>query len=969
MVLKETQARRGLTKSSIERTSLAESTSIDELLGVSNRNLEYEDSDYSYPPCTYYYPKKKSKFNRYDDDWYNPCKEDLPTSFPTVAPKSRPPSPFYSTTTDTPRPTIPIPPYAPTTEPATVSKPSLRPSSPSNEDLIVEALPIIRFPISEEEESINISARTPFNPIFDNMTEEEETPSCLQVQSGQVLHTSVNFTIYYEYELLLANREADLTTTVWPEIDRAFQQFLALNLIECDIDVETDGASTTFASPLRGISSNPIDSAGSQYPDGWRSDVHPNNSGTLASSCKNIVIDDDILNEREIFCDVVMGSITLYLSDVTNTDNIIDTSALFEEYRNDVLQSLRDDINSDSGEILHSFDESIGIYGIYFVSKPVDLKDSGVTLMITQTKENDKDLVDSAKSSTSAIAASLTVFTLFVMIAVGFFIHQKKKLLNGTDLNLKELTTPRMDDDEHGFWGPDEFYDLDIGNSNKEVDGTSSRNNSKELTKKRESTQTYDLEQPRDPDGDIPRIPSSDFATLYGLEDNDTDETFARFNYSQAGVSMELLSPETVVNTYNPSKCNSSPAFVSTLSYFEASLDDYPDDELTTREIMMPRARSPSEDSPDSYDTPVDSSVTEYADGIFKERSEPIVTSRTSPSSTTTNSALDYILSIGSSIISSAASSKNESKNNNESMGTPRATLDDSSLSRTTLGMERCLSQGKMNNKTPFDNPLLSKTRLKESSISTVETPDLKSKDNSAPMENFSPISILDWIMRTPSTSLVYHDADTSSSNEMTPNSDYEERIVKISPSPSSRSQYFMDRRKAIENRFQNYRQSLSESINNMNDSTSTSWSASREFTRSVSLYKNSDRSPQILGASPRSVTHVGAQRSCNKIVHEISLKTSNGTVGEQRKSTPSKDITTTECVQEKRRSRVPKITRVRKQYTSLNDIEAILDDDQEWRNFPEKDDEEKRVMNTFLSSRSSVQIKPAQFQADTVIL
>jgi len=225
--------------------------------------------------------------------------------------------------------------------------------------------------------------------------------------------------------------------------------------------------------------------------------------------------------------------------------------------------------------------------------------------------------------------------------------------------------------------------------------------------------------------------------------------------------------------------------------------------------------------------------------------------------------------------------------------------------------------------------------------------------------------------LKTPSPRLS-SDTDTAGSNdESTGSSDHEEQLVEVSPSPSSRSEYLMNRRKALENRFQNYRRSLSESINTMNDPASGSWTASREFSRSISLYKNSDpSSPAILGASPRcnGTTRVRTPSPGNKLICGITPKISNKTIDEQIISI-SPGGSTKERVQEKQRFRPPRTPRVRKNYTSLNDIEDILDNDHGWRVSSKKDDDEKKVMDTFLSSRSYTKTEPVQFQADTVIL
>ena len=286
-----------------------------------------------------------------------------------------------------------------------------------------------------------------------------------------------------------------------------------------------------------------------------------------------------------------------------------------------------------------------------------------------------------------------------------------------------------------------------------------------------------------------------------------------------------------------------------------------------------------------------------------------------------------------------------------------------------TLGIER----------SPFastaSSPSISahtKTPFKESPTSTVVTPGIKSKLDASSINYCSPTSITDReILKTPPPRLS-SDIDTAGSSESTGSSDHEEQLVEVSPSPSSRLVYLTNRRKALEDRFQNYRRSLSESINTMNDPAGGSWTASRGFTRSASLYKNSDQSsPAILGASPRSIgtSRVRTPSPGNKVLCGITPKTSNMTVDEQIISISPGDSTTTERVQEKQHFRPPRTPRVRNNYTSLNDIEDILDNDHGWRVSSKKDDDEKKVMDAFLSSRSSTKTEPVQFQADAVIL
>jgi hypothetical protein len=1040
VVLKETQlgyaakssnnyirGQQGLVRrSSLPRTSLSESSgdeyesesslhsggSADDrgLQRQADNDIDTKADDDDYPPCTYYYPTKKSKFNKYDDDWYNDCKEDgddddddeadFPTTKPTAAAtiaiaesptedpgrsslsQTKPPSPFYSNDSsleivtapnkvkaNTPRPTIPIPPPAPTTTAAAVSKqPSLRPT-------IAPPAQQIPSPTSWDS-AIVVSEETSVGTVI----REEKQPSCLEAQAGQVVQTSVNFTIYYEYELL-TNREADLTYVVWPAVDEAFQRYIALNFIDCDIDVETDGASTTFTSRLESVSPKPIDSVGTMYPDGWSNEI-ANNISRTSASCTNIVVDDMSLNEEEIFCDVVMGSVTIYLSDVQYMDSASDSSILFLEYRNDIFQSLRGEINAGGDGLSPFLDESLGIHSLYFITEPID-SNLDATLTIPQTIKdgssggsstsvNLSETNQSSSSSIPAVAASLTALTLFFMVASGLFIHRKRKLLDDADASLKQEAktpqTPRMDDDDDvDFFGPEEFYGLDISDDGSGDDSV--LDDSSEdffMSKKSFPRRAYGLNQSLDSEYDIPRLPSSDFATIYGLEEDNIGDDSASFNYSHAGVSMQLLSPDGTVSTYNPTKCDPSPTASS--SYLAPSVVDYPDDESSMRENITSESRSTPDDPPSTSSNSVIMKVAnDILNDVQEEEKEPTTTT---PPNTTSSSTLEYILSLGSSIVSSSPKS-----NTGGASSTP---LKDSPTSiAATLGIERSSYAS------TASSPNISahtKTPFKESPTSIVVTPGIKSKLDASSINYYSPTSITDWgILRTPSPRLS-SDIDTAGSNESTGSSDHEEPPVEDSSSPSSRSVYLMNRRKALENRFQNYRRSLSESINTMNDPVSGSWTASREFTRSVSLYKNSDQSsPAILGASPRSIgtTRVRTPSPGNKLLCGITPKISNMTVDEQIISispgdTTTTTTTTTERVQGKQRfrpPRTPRTPRVRNNYTSLNDIEDILDNDHGWRVSSKKDDDEKKVMDAFLSSRSCTKTEPVQFQADTVIL
>jgi hypothetical protein len=898
---KSIRGRRGLKGSSLQRTTLSESDSENYSSDKKDRVLE------DYPPCTHYYPTPKSKFNKYDDDWYEPCQtveSEYPTADPSL-PRTRPSSVFFSTTPrlqppsassnpeDDPQLTIVTEQVSPASETAIIQStigPAVSPNSLNDIRAPSEA------PVVSEETSVEVK-------IDVDVPIKENGRSCLQAKAGRVVPTSVNFTIYYKYELL-AEQEADMKDVVWPEVDRAVQRFLALTMIDCDIDVHTHGASPTFRSRLKSIAPEPIDSVGTLYPNGWSRNA---GVGSNTASCTNIVIDNELLAKKELYCDVVTGSITLYLSEMSHMDTANDPSVLIQDYRDEVFKFLRDEINEGGEGISNYLDDSTGIRGFYFLNESTNLNLKLISAVPDAASNEFKPSGSNKEmpSSTPTIVGSLATLIMFTMAAGAFAVHRKKKRLVRLDNAFKQNETPRMDDNEM------EFYDLDKSNDRSAGDAVLGISNNVPI-KRFFPQQGDDLNQSQEYGNDVPRIRDSDFDDIYDLYENNSCDS-ASFHYSRQGISTTYsLRPDASMERIDSVDSTPDP---------DVDHEEHQEGESFTPIQKYTDPRSPSE-------TPVSSS-------------KPI-----NPLPVKGSPALEYILALGSSVLSSANKPFDEAgipedHNDVESSSAITSSVQESTVLTNTQGVKV--------------SPSLE--------IGDRSTSNTKNHLNSTGDVSFnkrdSPNSVRNWsILKTPS-SLSPFDRDDGSSTE-SPSSSASER------SNNSRVEYLKTRRKELENRFQNYRRSLSENMTNLSNSHSGPWSASREFSRSVSIYKNSDQSFSSSGVASSNVAQgegIPISARVTKMVRGITSTTSDCT---EEGELPVGDANS-ESVSGKQHSRT---IRVRKNYSSLNDIEEVLDSEQTWIvELPEKD-KKKQTLDRFLSSNSAETTPEAtHFQADTVIL
>jgi len=868
---KSIRGRRGLKGSSLQRTTLSESDSENYPSAVKDRVLE------DYPPCTHYYPTPKSKFNKYDDDWYEPC-QTVVSEYPTAGPSV--PSVVFSTTPplqlpsassnpeDDPPLTIVTERVSPASETAIIQSnigPTVSPNS------LNAILGPSEAPVVSEETLVEVKSDVDV-PIKENGL------SCLQAKAGRVVPTSVNFTIYYKYELL-AEQEADMTDVVWPEVDRAMQRFLALTMIDCDIDVQTHGASPTFRSRLKSIAPEPIDSVGTLYPNGWSRNA---GVGSNTASCTNIVIDNELLAKKALYCDVVTGSITLYLSEVSHMDTANEPSVLIQDYRDEVFKFLRDEIDEGGEGISNYFDDSIGIRGFYFLNESTNLNLKPISTVPDAASNEFKPSGSNKEmpSSTPTIVGSLATLIVFTVAAGAFAVHRKKKRLVRLDNAFKQNETPRMDDHEM------EFYDLDNSHDGSAGDAVLGISNNVPI-KRFFPQQGDDLNQSQEYGDDVPRIRDSDFDDIYDqYEKNSCDS--ASFDYSQQGISMTYsLRPDASIEGFNSADSIPDP---------DVDHEEHPEDESFTPIQKSIDPQSPSE-------TPVSSSK---PINLLPVKGSP---------------ALEYILALGSSILSSAnkpfdEASIPEDQNDVESSSAMTSLVQESTVLTNTQGakVSPSLEIGQRS------------ARNTKHHLNSTGDVSLNKRD--------SPNSVRNWsILKTPSSLSSFDRVDGSSIES--PSSSASEC------SNNSRVEYLKNRRKELENRFQNYRRSLSENMTDSSNSPSGPWSASREFSRSISIYKNSDQSFSSSGIASSDVAQgegIPNSARVTKMVCGITSTTSDCT---EEGELPVGDANL-ESVSGKQHSRTP---RVRKNYTSLNDIEEILDNEQNWIvELPEKDNEKQTV-------------------------
>ncbi len=858
-------------------------------------------------PCTELFSTRKSKFDKFDDDWYSPCKTvetGRPTATPTPKdPKTRSPSAFFSTTPPVSAVLSQSGPPLSTAIDQVSSildqpiKPVIEPTDEFTSifpDDDVPRIPPSEAPIESEETSVEVEIDVDV-PII------EKGSSCLKAKAGKIFPTYVNFTIHYKYELL-AKRDANLTGVVWPEVDRAFQRFLALTLIDCDIDVTKSGASRTFKSRLKSISPEPIDSVGSLYPNGWNQSISANITNSTANSCSKILINDELLAKRGLYCDVVTGSITLFLSEVSYMDTASDPSILFLEYRDQVFQFLRDEINDGGQSISNYFDESLGIRGFHFLSESANLNLRPIAT-IPDAASNEMNPFGSNVEvpTTTVIAGSLTALVAFTLAAGIFAIHRKRRHLHELDSAFKQRRrTPRMDDNEM------EFYDLD--NSNHGSPGDVRRDRSNIVCAETfYARQGNDLNESHDSDDgdDMQTTPRSDVDGNYDLNER-SSQLSTSYDYSQTGVSMHLHSPDKNLSLYSSAERPDPSIVTRTYSMKRKSESDrHMDEEYQRDDPSAPIRKSTSHQprstvsrsSSDRRST-VSRSTTERKSIGSRSTSESSISSSKYVDSVKGSPALEYILALGSAYLGSTSDkpfdeeSATGNENDVESMGEEALSVQESTHS----------------------------PHAKASPSSQIEKRSANKK-HPVNMRN-SPNSVTDYsTMQTPPppASLDY------GSSIQSPMS------VASESSNTSRVEYLRNRRKDLENRFENYRRSLSESMDNLSNPPSKPWLASREYSRSMSIYKNTDQS----FSSPVEGTKSKHSDEKRALVDADSMALAE--------------------------TKSPKV-----------DFEEILDNDDAWGIEPPEEDDERYTVDNFLSSSSPkirLESDPTRFQANTVIL
>jgi hypothetical protein len=288
--------------------------------------------------------------------------------------------------------------------------------------------------------------------------DDQANAACEAAKTGQVYTTTVSYTLYYQYELL-TSPSADWKEVVWPAVDASFSTFLAREMVICGDDDEAESTNGL----VQGMSPDPHDSFGI-YDD----------TGNATSSCANLQ-DFDV---RELICDTVTGSITIFLDEAQYMDQQ-NVSQMQLEIRNEVYRLLRESVNGEEGrrsllrgqqrQLKRSdfVDEQNGIYGLYFVNQPTgeldDVNAAGGPSLTESIKDSSSDgdgsdseqtLQSSSRNVNPAVAASLAGLTMFVMLGVALVIHRNRRASDDelTDLSLaKPIQTKSLSLDGSEF--------------------------------------------------------------------------------------------------------------------------------------------------------------------------------------------------------------------------------------------------------------------------------------------------------------------------------------------------------------------------------------------------------------------------------------------------------------------------------------------------------------------------------------
>jgi len=541
------------------------------------------------------------------------------------------------------------------------------------------------------------------------------------------------------------------------------------------------------------------------------------------------------------------------------------------DYGKDIIQFLRDEINEGGDEIIKFLDDSLGVRGFYFISE--------------SPSSNIKNLASSnganrgTTTATTAIAASLAVFTVFAVATVGFVLRQKKQHLRESDASLKQVKTPRTADDRD-FYSPPEFYGAEISDDENSIDHNLTERYAKTSKQMFFPSEGKGVNQPR-----TSALSLSD-------ENNRRSESLED---SQTGISIHLESSDAFMAKHN----RTSEQFSPMLTGYNA-LSSRPDPSVEESVLYRQREEQyPHDEYSEEYDDPQDvielsttsSSVSnESPNGNESEENLYALPWFSAPKSSTIGSAaLDYILSFGSSILSPPHQQSDESEASNNMQTTPN-------------------EEAPQTGESPRSN--------------MAQVTEINTETDSSPISYKSPISIMNWSMIKTPQALFPAAKDSHYLNESTQSSN-QQNTVRFSRSSSEKgnkrySEYSKCRRQSLQGRAKNYRRTLSESRG-------SSWPASREFSRSASLYKNSGHSSSSPHSSWTDPTLSEGTPSTARAAQILSGST-------PLISDRTRQNSSSEPLPEKRDSQVSKFPRSRKSYTSLNDIEDILDNEESLR-------------------------------------
>jgi hypothetical protein len=1031
------------------------------LLPETKRGLVSETGD-GYPkdayyyPCTYYYgTRKKSKFNEYDDDWYDECKEDEDETLPHEEAK------FESDENDDddedfgigeqqqPEGGPLVPPIAPvpvgqgSESPGTApwiddEDENKSPQETADEEASVvttrppHALPPYAVPAptsstpspvemvnGEEEEDEDKDADTEDDTneveqdsdVEDPPFQVDEDPMCIAAQAGEVYPTNVNYTVYFQYELL-TSRSFDWRGTVWPAVDGAFQNVLARELVDC-----TSGGKNTGS--IHGVSPEPMDS-----------------SGTLSDDNSNACVNIQEFDTQQYVCDTVTGSVTVYFSEIQymNSDNV---TQLYLDTQNrvyDYLQSTTNGNSNDNGNrrtllrqkqhtrVLSQadfLDPDRGIYGLYFLSQPVDfLTSDGSTAAggptLTESIQdgnrgetgNDGDsnfqLQSSDRNVNPAVAASIAGFTILTMIIVGFAIHRGKR---STDRDLGGVTFIKPVDNEptdlSDLQGPEsiiddvscgeEDYDVEENPPMRSIDTTADSDSfpiQNSPNAFRERPRTIQLTETRDTspenshnsmsardlsstpeEADTPRsayrsmstpiapretviTPSTAHRTMYSVEE--TVEEDASYDFSREGVSMRLTSPEYTLSNNSPRDILSDPPLQGTgrdppdeeeksfnrnmhpheLKILSSILDGR--DESPTNRISE---QSPGTPSSEQWTTRTVSVGNSASTSVLLAAANQILYSDDDRNSTITSGATigispvkRYDLSLGSSV--------QPPPSDFSSMSTSPVLAGHNNNGRVSKFLSPTSLRG--SSKTPRKYSFMSSTvasrSARELSFGSPDPVGTSRTGRLSPGESGSQEA-----SKSCRTNIVT--PESLSKRDPPSSSEISRKIQSIDSSLSpdshdsvcSRTEYLKSRRRALEERFQNYKDRLSETTLQSTDLNGNSLEEGPSMTveRAFSFDQNEESRDRGCFDTVASPQKAGSFPKAEQDSRERTLSRSGNREQRKRSRTPSRNI-----------------PRSKRDYTSLNDIEELLDQDQEWK---QSDADERMRIDAFVSSRARV--------------